>query len=326
MASPARAFVSSTTIAKEFLSKAAAENSVSPFLDRLEQVNDVYSHSLCQALHRSWHSLIVSYTVSTGSPSSFEEDAVNSLVEGSTSICQNECESGRLWAEIALDFTWRKLNSNHWKDVELIWREAYATAALFKALSLLREGQVKEALIETDKGILLGAPVFDDILKRFASTLTNELQKLPQTSDKQDRGTLEANNFPLDGDSDLGQTNTCKSEVRKVVFRNYSTYCTSLSHDMNIPTHLHCSTEGSPSVDPATIPLIDMTRRVAVVNCPSLEEFYHNHMMSSTSVVISGAMDHWPACTTRKWRYIHQLVQYTIAIQCMHELGKWLYC
>ena len=302
MASPVYASVPSTTMAKEFLSKVAADNSVSLFLDQLEQVNDVCSHSLCQALRRSWHSLIVSYTVSLSSPSSFEEDAMNALVEGSTSIYQKECESGRLWAEIALDFTWRKLNSNHWKNVELIWREAYATAALFKALSLLREGQVKGALIEIDKGILLGAPLFDDILKRFASTLTKEVQEMQQTPDKQAGGTSEANDFLLKGDSDLGQTNTCKS---KVVFRNYSTYCKSSSHEMIIPsvrTHPHSCAEGSSSVDPATVPLIDMTRRVAVVNCPSLEEFHHNHMMSSTSVVISGAMDHWPACTTRKWR------------------------
>ena len=308
MASPAAtcASVPSTAMAKEFLSKAAADNSVSRFLEGLEQANDVCSHSLCQALCRSFHSLIVSYMVSSDSPSSFEEGTMNSLAEESSSDWQKESESGRLWAEITLDFTWRKLNSNHWKDVELIWREVYATAALFKALSLLRVGQMQEALIEIDKGILLGAPVFGDILKKFASTLTNEAQVVHLMSSKQDKGTLEANNLPLEDDSDLGQTNTCKPEVRKVMFRNYRPYCKSSSHDeviLSVRTHPHNNVEGSFSVDPSTVPLIDMTRRIAVVNCPPLEEFYRNHMMCSTSVVVSGAMDHWPACTTRKWRY-----------------------
>jgi hypothetical protein len=284
-------------MAREFLSKAAADNSVSRFLDRLEQANDVCSHSLCQALRRSFHSLIVSYTVSSVSPSS----------EESTSVWQKESESGRLWAEIALDFTWRKLNSNHWKDVELVWREVYATAALFKALSLLRAGQMQEALFEVDKGILLGAPVFGDILKKFASTLTNEAQTVQQISkSQQGQDTLEAKIFPPEDDSGLAQTNEYKLEPRKISFRNYGSYCKSSSNDklvLSVRVDPRNSVEGSFSIDPSAVPLIDMTRRIAVVNCPSLEEFYHNHMMCSTSVVISGAMDHWPACTTRKWRY-----------------------
>ena len=287
---------SSAAMAKDFLSKTAADSSVSRFLDGLEQADDVCSHSLCQALRRSFQSLMVSYTV------------CSSIAEGDTSAWEKESESGRLWAEIALDFTWRKLNSNHWKDVELIWREAYATAALFKALSLLRDGQAQEALIEIDKGILLGAPVFGDILKQFASALANEAQVVQLVSSKQDdKHTLEANTSPLETDSDLGQANTCKSEVRKVVFRNYRPYCKSPSREkvvVSVGTQPRDSVEGSLSVDPSTVPLIDMTRRIPVVNCPSLEEFYHNHMMCSSSVVISGVMDHWPACTTRKWRYI----------------------
>lgn len=290
---------STTAMAKEFLSKAAADNSVSRFLDKLKQTNDICSHSLCQALHRSFHSLIVSYTVSSASPSLSEEGTE------STSVWQKESESGRLWAEVALDFSWRKLNSNHWKDVELIWREVYATAALFKALSLLRAGQMQEAFIEIDKGILLGAPMFGDILKKLASTLTNEAQAVQQISSKSQQD-IDANNFPLERDSDFAQTNECKPKARKVTFRSYRSYCESLSSNkilLSVRTDPHNSVEGSFSVDPSTVPLIDMARRIAVVNCPSLEEFYHNHMMCSTSVVISGAMDHWPACTTRKWRY-----------------------
>ena len=296
-------------MAKEFLSKATADNSVSRFLDRLEQTNDVCSHSLCQALHRSFHSLIVSYTVFSASPSASEE---GTLAEESSLVLQKENESGRLWAEVALDFSWRKLNSNHWKDVELIWREVYATAALFKALSLLRAGQMQEALVEIDKGILLGAPVFGDILKKFAGTLTSEVKVAQQISKSQQD--IDTNNFPLKGNSDLAQTNKCKPEARKVTFRNYISYCESPSSDKDlllVRTYPRNGVESLFSVDPSTVPLIDMTRRIAVVNCPSLEEFYHNHMTCSTSVVISGAMDHWPACTTRKWRYTLGIILYT---------------
>ena len=299
----------SCAMAKEFLSKAAADNSVSQFLDGLKQVNDVCGHSLSEALHRSWHSLIASYTDSS---SSCIQGVINSLGGRTTSVHHEECESGFLWAQVALDFTWSKLNSNHWKDVELIWREAYATAALFKALSLLCAGKVQEALIEIDKGILLGAPVFSDTLKSFASTLTNEVQ---QTSSKHscDGDISEANICLLEADCSFGGASTSKLEVGKIVFRNYNTYRKSSSHGMNttsIRAHPHDSAEGPLCVDSSTIPLIDMTRRIAVVNCPSLEEFYHSHMMSSTPAVISGAVDHWPACTTRKWRYVHVALLY----------------
>ena len=288
--------------AREFISEVAANNSVSEFLDRLEQIDDVCGKSVCQAVSRSWHPIISSYVGDT-----------NSLRAGITSFRQTDDMSSLLWAQIALDFTWRKLNSGNWKDVCVLWREAYATAALFKAMNLLSIGKLQEALVVVDKGILLGAPVFCDALKNFACTLTHEIQEICLTSsdnvyvcdNKSHKDTSHQQNVPQAMDVDYGIKESSKSGIGKVVFRNYKAFHKTFSCDM-VRTTIRaqsCGSGGSPlSTDLSTVPLIDMSRRIAVVFYPSLEEFYHSYMISSTFVVISGAMDHWPAYAARKWR------------------------
>ena len=44
-------------------------------------------------------------------------------------------------SDIILDRTWEKLNTGHWKDVDISWRYLYSYASLLKAMSLLRTMQ-----------------------------------------------------------------------------------------------------------------------------------------------------------------------------------------
>lgn len=78
-----------------------------------------------------------------------------------------------------LDITWEKLNTGYWKDVNLSWRFLYSYATLFKVLFILikkSEEHQLEAVKACDYGIIMGAPILDNLLKKIASILANDLK------------------------------------------------------------------------------------------------------------------------------------------------------
>ena len=79
-------------------------------------------------------------------------------------------------AQTVLDFCWEKLNTGHWKDVDIVWRETYSYASLFKAVSLYESGDMCKALESCDLGILLGAPILNNILCKLAKDIHNEVR------------------------------------------------------------------------------------------------------------------------------------------------------
>ena len=302
--------------------------------------------SLHQALYNSW----------TAFCTQIRRDSNTELPNNT----QDHCSLN--WAQTALDFSWEQLNMGNWKDVELLWREAYSVAALLKALCLAWEGNMQEALVEVDKGILLGAPVLDKSLQSLAALLTREIhsqdmlseaesiqsrslevihrsarvqygQKPSREDDKS--GCLDHSALTMGESSteepgagvqeqlrrsvspDFDQVpNSSKrhkivsshfpvsSKKHKIVFKNYKPF---QSEDSKIITSNHLDEIESDLItdvqEKSVIPLIDPSRRILVRHCPSLEEFLSKFMMTSTPVVISGAMDHWPAYASRKWRY-----------------------
>ncbi len=210
---------------------------------------------------------------------------------------------GERWAQAALDLTWEQLNIGYWKDVDLVWKETYSTAALLKALCLaMNGGHIREALEVTDKGILLGAPIIDNVLQNLASALIKSFSPNDHNIFGESRiDSLVSRNdqFTHVSLSQNAEPPMAKKKKKKVVFRSYT------------PIQPLCSTESSVecigkdplSTDTSHVPLIDLAKRVLVKFCPSLEEFMEQHMKSRVPVVISGAMDHWPAYATKKWRY-----------------------
>ena len=297
---------------------------------QLKKLVDRSCHPLLQSIHQALHNSWTSFCIR--SCRDYDAESPNHT-KGCCSLT---------WAQIALDFSWEQLNTGHWKDVELVWREGYSVASLLKALCLAWEGDIREALVEVDKGILLGAPVLDNALQSLAAVLTREIhsqdvlsevassepesieithrsahvqyeQELPREDDSS--GCL-SDSVLAKGLEELGtrgeeqpqgsmspDTNQVpdSSKRHKVVFKNYKPFQSEVSKMMapNLPDDVVSDL----NADESDIPLIDPTRRILVRHCPSLEEFQSKFMMTSTPVVISGAMDHWPACTSRKWRY-----------------------
>ncbi|MGH0128117.1 UNVERIFIED_CONTAM: hypothetical protein FKN15_033217 [Acipenser sinensis] len=80
-------------------------------------------------------------------------------------------------SQIILDYSWEKLNTGTWRDVDKEWRRVYSHGCLFKAACLCQAGasqdSVAEAIKTCDLGLLMGAAIMDNVLGR----LINVLQK-----------------------------------------------------------------------------------------------------------------------------------------------------
>lgn len=55
------------------------------------------------------------------------------------------------------------------------------------------------------------------------------------------------------------------------------------------------------------MPLISPDHEIERVEAPSMQAFYRDYMKSQTPVIVTHAMDYWPALTTRKWYVVRLL-------------------
>ncbi|XP_067651696.1 bifunctional peptidase and arginyl-hydroxylase JMJD5-like [Haliotis asinina] len=174
--------------------------------------------------------------------------------------------------EVLLDMAWEKLNTGYWKDVDVNWRYAYTVSSLMKVYCqclLLNEqkGDVSLADImkSCDMGLLMGAPMLDNILARVSSLIQS-------------------------------------------IF--------------NPPGKQHCvDTVPEPKRMKIADVRINKDRCVSQCSCPSLQTFKESYMDKQQAVIVTDAMDFWPALSFRKWdlAYIKQKAGYrTVPI----ELGS----
>lgn len=248
-------------------------------------VSSPSSASLCHALNRAWATLGLLPKLST--PPQSESEAPQqtdcSYADDVDSPQSHKCAPGLLsefWAQVALDYSWEHLHSGYWQDVKLFWRQAYSLAALLKSINLILQGKDQEALIEIDKGILMGAPILNHSLHQLATLLCKKLMQTDLTVSTSNVGDDQASR-----------------KIGKVKFRNYTPQAASLN-----TAGTTTKETGHMSCDLKDVPLVDMERRLPTVHCPSLEDFYNHHMTCSVPVVISGSMDHWPAYAEKKWK------------------------
>jgi len=88
-----------------------------------------------------------------------------------TRYCTQKYTHAATLCQVLLDDTWEQLNTGHWKDVNISWRKLYSYAALLKCLSVYRLGNVHLSIKTCDMGLLMGAPIFDNILAKLAPQL-----------------------------------------------------------------------------------------------------------------------------------------------------------
>lgn len=240
-------------------------------------------------------------------------ESVSETEKQEASVGQPPSSSSLFWAQVALNYSWEQLHSGHWKDVRLCWREVYALAALLKALSLcLVGGGEQQALVEIDKGILMGAPIMNNSLHNVAAMLSKKLA--PDVT--QEVGVATASDVggasTMHVDSEVTEGDDTRRKIGKVKLRNYKPTpdsserkrrkSSSVSDPLSPRMCEVPCTSGVRTCEVSHLPIIDMSRRIPVLHCPSLEEFHLRHMAGRVPVVISGALDHWPAYAERKWR------------------------
>jgi len=83
-----------------------------------------------------------------------------------------------------LDFIWEKLNTGHWSAVDIVWRQLFSIISVIKVLVVLRLSEengcdnaiLKDLVKICDIGLLMGAPVLDNICSKLASFFCQKIQ------------------------------------------------------------------------------------------------------------------------------------------------------
>ena len=96
------------------------------------------------------------------------KSAIDALLHSSWVICHKKCQ-------MLLDITWERLYSAHWKDIDITIRHAYTLVSLIKAASEFAlcgdSYSMKDVIYTCDMGLLMGAPVLNNVLSRLAMKL-----------------------------------------------------------------------------------------------------------------------------------------------------------
>ena len=100
------------------------------------------------------------------------QEAADLFLGGQRRECLQTCE-------VLLDYSWEKLNTGPWQDVDKDWRRVYAFGCLLKAVCLCEPPgdatSVAAALKACDMGLLMGAAILGDILLKVAAVLQKHL-------------------------------------------------------------------------------------------------------------------------------------------------------
>ncbi|XP_072532514.1 lysine-specific demethylase 8 isoform X3 [Salminus brasiliensis] len=96
-------------------------------------------------------------------------------------------------AQVIIDYSWEKLNTGTWRDVDKEWRRVYSYGCLFKAVGMCHgepaQATVQEAIKTCDLGLLMGASILDNILQRLVAVLKKKMQ-LPRNVEERDQPCL----------------------------------------------------------------------------------------------------------------------------------------
>ena len=208
------------------------------------------------------------------------------------------------WAGVVEDFVWERLHSDHWENVPLVYRKLYYLTAAARAKNLRSCGRYGEALSIVDKGLLLGAPILDDLLLKMAEELAEELSQVRLC----DQCSGDDAVFKKSANSSL-QTScamTLNSPIKRTFsLRNYH-HVLEREEDSVKKRFKYSNQDDDTEITASNCFLIER------IKCPSLEYFLSNYMKPAKPVLLSGCMDHWPALGHREWRYCDHLKLFAI--------------
>ena len=94
-------------------------------------------------------------------------------------------------AQIIMDYSWEKLNTGTWRDVDKEWRRVYSYGCLFKVSALCRQESsaemIEQAIRTCDMGLLMGAAIMDNILHVLVQILQSESRKFRKSTKEDDQ-------------------------------------------------------------------------------------------------------------------------------------------
>lgn len=168
-------------------------------------------------------------------------------------------------SQIVIDRTWEHLNTGYWKDVDIHWRYVYSFASLIKSYSLYKLDTPQAAIVACDMGLLMGAPIFSNILSKMAS-------KLQQAENKQ-----------------------CHDITKQPVAKKQK-YC-----DRKAVGSPNKKNYANPNSTLSIEDKIQDNFKIKNIEPPSLITFQTEHMLAEIPVVIRNSFNHWPAMKENRW-------------------------
>ena len=209
---------------------------------------------------------------------------VNEFFSNSLSSCLSNCQT-------VIDICWEKCNTGHWRDVNVIWRETYSYASVFKALCLHSMERKTEAMKACDMGLLLGAPILNNVLTRMATEFQKSVHPYSERVN---------NDESVDHKAEK-QQNLCEKQDLRVAHTEDACGKRKITDDVSKQNEAFTESSSVKKRKGFEIPGIDKKFEIDHVHCPSLEAFLINYMQKDKPVILEGVMDHWPARTTRHW-------------------------
>ncbi|XP_037670304.1 bifunctional peptidase and arginyl-hydroxylase JMJD5 isoform X2 [Choloepus didactylus] len=184
-------------------------------------------------------------------------------------------------SEVILDYSWEKLNTGAWRDVDKDWRRVYTFGCLLKAVCLCEAPgdatTVAAALRVCDMGLLMGAAILGNILIRVAAVLQMHLLSGKRPAQGP---TLEQPNPKVSGCSaDEEAGSGAGSHLWRWKARN----------------------------DQVLAPDVELERTVPRLHCPSLEYFRKHFLVPQRPVILEGITDHWPCMKKWSLEYIQEI-------------------
>ena len=196
-----------------------------------------------------------------------------------------------------IDICWEKCNTGHWRDVNVIWRETYSYASVFKALCLHSGGKQKEAMKACDMGLLLGAPILDNILTKIATEFQKNAEESSFSQQVMDSNVNDHDSEINDYDSEINS----QLHEAKLSVAGKSTEKRKLMNDSGDGEGQSATSDVTKRKKGYGIPMISQEFDIDHVFCPSLEAFLTSYIQKDKPVILDGVMEHWPARTTRQW-------------------------
>ncbi|XP_060063787.1 bifunctional peptidase and arginyl-hydroxylase JMJD5-like [Ylistrum balloti] len=230
--------------------------------------------------------------------------------------------------EPLLDITWEKLNTGHWKDVHVCWRHLYSLVSLLKGVSQVvittscvtdtGSGALKDDLTNSiktfDMGLLMGAPIFGNVLSKMSVYVHNYLDTYLNLQ------LSSAESFPL---NQKEHTSESDSKIKPPYDSVNHGFVIDKSDDLENPENPPKRQKtGTSDIE------INMENEIQRISCPSMEYFRKEFLLTKQPVIITNAMDHWPAMDKRRWslNYLQKRAGYRtvpIEIGSKYTDDKW---